>query len=187
MQNCLLNFEWGIVIVQFIAAIVLFLIVNWFGKHAIVSYDYTSITIFTEEESAPAFNIIYRVVAPIIFFILYMALVQSLNFHRLSQNSNMIVVYYWVIRTIFRICTGRIKLTNLYAYFTCAIISVGLTYWIYSVTSEVKSILPFPHTLIDEIWILIILFIYNVFNKFIVIMCLIKRKLSINCFDILRK
>ena len=49
MQNCLLNFEWGIVIVQFIAAIVLFLIVNWFGKHAIVSYDYTSITIFTEE------------------------------------------------------------------------------------------------------------------------------------------
>ena len=60
MQNCLLNFEWGIVIVQFIAAIVLFLIVNWFGKHAIVSYDYTSITIFTEEESAPAVSSPYH-------------------------------------------------------------------------------------------------------------------------------
>ncbi len=163
--NILPYYDWDIAIIQFIAAIVLFLIVNWFGKHSIVSYDYTSITIYTEEESAPAFNIIYRVVAPIIFFILYMALGQSLNFHRLSQNSYMVVVYYWVIRTIFRICTGRIKLTNLYAYFTCAIISVGITYWIYSVTSEVKSILPNPHTLIDEMWILIILFIYSVFNK----------------------
>lgn len=163
--NVLPHYGWDIAIIQFIAAIVLFLIVNWFGKHSIASYDYTFITIFTEEESAPAFNFIYRVVAPIVFFILYMALVPSLNFHRLSQNSYMVVVYYWVIRTIFRICTGRIKLTNLYTYFTCAIISVGLTYWIYSVTSEIKSILPNPHTLIDEMWILIILFFYNAFNK----------------------
>lgn len=164
MNDFISGYDWNIVIIQVVAAIVLFYLVNWFGKHSI-SVGYTQISISAEDESAPAFNFIFRVISPIVFFIFFIVVVQSLNFMEYTKNAYMIVVYYWIIRTVVRCLWGRMALTNKVAYYACAILCISITYWLYTAVSKVENILPDPHSLIDEMWILVIMFIYNVINR----------------------
>lgn len=164
LGNFLSDYNWNIWIIHFLAAIILFYIVNWLGKHTI-SIGYMQISVSTEDESSPAFNVIFRILAPIVFFIVFIALVQSLNFKEYVKNAYMIVVFYWIIRTVIRFLWGRMALTNKISYFACAIICISITYWLYSTVSQVDTILPEPRSLLNEMWILIILFIYNVINR----------------------
>ena len=77
----------------------------------------------------------------------------------------MIVIFYWAFRTVIRGLWGRMALTNKVGYFTCAIICICITYWLYFTVSKVDNILPDPKSLLNEMWILMILFIYNVINR----------------------
>lgn len=55
-----------IIIVHIILSIALFFIVNWLGLHAI-SVGYMQMSVVIKEDTAPAFNFLFKVLAPPIY------------------------------------------------------------------------------------------------------------------------
>ena len=168
MQNLIINFmsnyTLSIAMVHVIAAIVLFYLVNWVGARSI-SVGYMQMSIIAKEETAPAFNFLFKVLSPIVFLVLFIVTVQVLNHKEFVQASYLIVVYYWLFRTLVIILLGRRKLTNWKLHFIYWVASIVLSIWIYSLVEQVDKILPTPRSLLDQMWILIIMFLYNVFNN----------------------
>ncbi|MBO4612619.1 MAG: hypothetical protein J5671_05550 [Bacteroidaceae bacterium] len=154
----------SIAMVHFIAAVVLFYLVNWVGARSI-SVGYMQMSIIAKEETAPAFNFLFKVLSPIVFLILFIVVVQTLNHKEFVQASYLIVVYYWLFRTFVIILLGRRRLTNWKLHFIYWVVSIVLSIWIYSLVEQVDKLLPTPRSLLDQMWILIIMFLYSVFNN----------------------
>ncbi len=168
MQDFLNSFfscyDWDIFIVHVIAAIILFYMVNWIGARS-VSIGYMQMSITINEETAPAFNFIYKVLAPTVFYVLFIVAVQSAGLSYFVRQSYMIILYYWLFRTSVILLMGRKNLTHWKLYFVYWIASLTLSVWIYLLVEKVDKLLPSPRSLLDQMWILIFLFIYNLFNR----------------------
>lgn len=158
------NYAWNIALVQIVSAIALFFIVNWIGEHSI-SIGYIQLSMITREYDSLAFNFLFKVLSPVVFLILYIVLFQSIGHEEYIRCCFMITIYYWVFRSIIIIFIGRISLTNWWAQLFYWTSSLLLSFWIYSLLEKVDRLLPDPRSLIDQLWILIILFLYSVFNK----------------------
>ena len=158
------QYTWYIATIHFFAAIILFYIINWIGSKSI-SVGYIQMSIVAEEESYPAFNFLFKAIAPVIIMILFIALAQATHFESFTVHCYLIVVYYWFIRTSVVILYGRGSLTNWSTQFFYWITSIGLSFYVYKLVDKVDKILPDPDSLRDEMWILIILFLYSTFNK----------------------
>lgn len=163
-SNIFSDYYWYIAFVHFILAIILFFIVNWIGARS-VSIGYMQMKIVVEEESAPAFNFLFKIIAPIVFIILCAVAFEALKLETFNKNIYFTIVFYWLFRTLWIICTSRGSLTNWKEQFFYWITSIGLSIWVYSLFESVEQILPSPRSLIDQLWILIIMFIYSVLNK----------------------
>lgn len=158
------NYSWTICLIHWVTAIIMFFIVNWMGTKS-VSIGYLQMSIVVEEESFPAFNFLFKAIAPIIIMILFVALAQTVHFESFTVNCYLIVVYYWIIRVCVVILYGRGSLTNWITQLFYWISSIGLSIYVYKLIDKVNKILPNPESLRDEMWILIILFLYSTFNK----------------------
>ena len=134
------NYSLNIAIVHIISAIVLFFIVNWIGAHSI-SIGYIQLSIMAKEDTAPAFNFIFRILSPIVYYVLFIVVVQSLEHPEFVRFSYLIILYYWIFRTIVIILFGRL------------------------LVEKVDKLLPDPRSLLDQMWILIIIFLYSVLNN----------------------
>lgn len=158
------EYYWFVGLSQLAASVLLFFIINWFGART-VSIGYMQVGTLIKEETAPAFNFIFRVVAPIVYFIIVCAIAQQLGFYSFLNNSYLIVVYYWLFRLFWIFSAHRWALTSWgqqILYLSC---SIALAIWVYSLMEKAEKILPNPQNLIDNLWLLIILFIYSVLNK----------------------
>lgn len=151
-------------IVHLALAIALFFIVNWIGRNSI-SVGYIQMSIALQEDTAPAFNYLFKVLAPVVYLILCAVLFQSVHLDILVDKCYFIVIYYWAFRFLWNLTTNRWKLTNWLQLILYWASSIGLSFWIYSNIKDVKNILPTGDDLIGEMWILIIAFLYSVFNK----------------------
>ncbi len=164
LNHIIIDYSFGTAITHIIAAILLFFIINRIGSHSI-SAGYMQLSIIAKEENALAFNFLYKTISPIVFLVLFIATVQSIGCPELTQNSYLIVIYYWIIRTIIIIVWERRILTNWTRHIVYMIISISISIWVYSLSEEMEKILPDPRELLDQLWILIIIFIYSVINK----------------------
>lgn len=158
------NYSLNIAIVHIISAIVLFFIVNWIGAHSI-SIGYIQLSIMAKEDTAPAFNFIFRILSPIVYYVLFIVVVQSLEHPEFVRFSYLIILYYWIFRTIVIILFGRNKLTNWGLHIVYWIISISISIWIYLLVEKVDKLLPDPRSLLDQMWILIIIFLFSVLNN----------------------
>ena len=153
-----------IIIVHIILAIILFFIVNWIGLHAI-SVGYMQISVAINEDTAPAFNFIFKVLAVPIYIVLCAVLFQALSLDRMNTNIFYITIYYWAFRLVWVLSTGRGRLINWIEQIIYWSVSIFLSLWVYSLIEQVEKILPDPRSLLDQFWILIIVFLYTIFNK----------------------
>lgn len=151
-------------LVQITAAIVLFFIVNWIGKNSI-SVGYIQLSTSIAEDSYPAFNFLFKVIAPPVYLVIYATICQTVNLEYLNNHCYLLVIYYWLFRALFVIVTGKGRLTNWVTYIIYTICSVGISYWIYTIINDVDRILPEPKDLLNQLWLLIIIFLYEIFNK----------------------
>lgn len=158
------NYSWTMFLIHLVTAIIMFFIVNWMGAKS-VSIGYLQMSIVVEEESFPAFNFLFKAIAPVILMILFVAIAQAVDFESFTSHCYLIVVYYWLIRICVVILFGRRTLTNWATQLFYWIISIGLSIYVYKLIDKVDKILPDPTSLRDEMWILIILFIYSTINK----------------------
>lgn len=155
---------WYVFITHIILAILLFFMVNWLGSRS-APLGYLQLSIGLQDDTAPAFNYLFKVLAPVVFIILLAALFQVLNIPVFNKNIYLVVVYYWAFRLLYVILMGHASLLDWKVQVLYWVSSIGLSIWVYSLIDKLDTILPSPKSLIEELWLLIILFIYSIVNK----------------------
>jgi len=155
-----------IITIHVFLAIVLFFGVNMLGQHSPSNLGYFQLTTFLETEEAPAFNFVIRVLTPTVFIILVSATFYSLKLDRFTINIYLVSVYYVSFRTIFNILINRTNLINWPKYILYSLAIIGLSYFVYIKFIVTKSnILPDFNNMANELWIIIIIFLYNFINN----------------------
>ena len=92
----------NIILVQLFLGILLFFLINWVGKHSF-SVGYVEITLFTNNEEAPAFNFLIRVLSPLIYILITAALLYAVNLDEYVNNFYLVNIYYIVFRLVFNL------------------------------------------------------------------------------------
>lgn len=154
-----------IILLQWALAITLFFIVNWIGSHS-YSIGYMEISLFVRVEEAPALNFLVRVVSPIVYLIVISAILYYLNLDRFVYNIYLVNIYYLVFRLSFNIVTQRARLLNWsrqFLYWTAIIIISYFTYE--KLIKEKTYILPDFTSIANELWIIILVFLFQTANQ----------------------
>jgi hypothetical protein len=145
-------------------AIAFFYILNWIGRHT-VSLGYLQLTAFVRQDEAPAFNFILRTVSPTIYIIILSALLYSANEENLISGIWRVVLYYFVFRALYNIAFSRAALINWKTFVLQALIAISLSFFVYTqLILTRKYIVPDVTTLANQLWLIIILFLYAVLN-----------------------
>ncbi len=155
---------WYVVILHILLAILLFFVVNWLGAHS-SPMGYMQLSLGMQDDTSPAFNYLFKVLAPVVFVVLIAALFQLLDLQELNKNIFLIVVFYWIFRLLYVIIRGHGSLLDWKVQLFYWISSIGLAIWSYTLIDRLDTILPSPQSLIEQLWLLIILFIYSIINK----------------------
>lgn len=155
-----------ITLFQIITAIVLFFLINIIGKFAPVDLRYFQISSFLETDEAPAFNFSFRILTPIVFIILLSALLYSVDMDNYVKDIYFISIYYVLFRAIFNIAISRSLLINWKKQFFYAVCIVGLSYFLYQkIIITKQNLLPDFSNIANELWIIILVFLYNLVNN----------------------
>jgi hypothetical protein len=154
-----------IFLIQLALGILLFIIINWIGKHS-YSMGYMEISIFVKTEEAPALNFLIRVLTPIVYLIIISAILYYLRLDRFVVNIFLVNIYYIIFRLLFNLFTNRGRLLNWYRQFIYWTAIIIISYFTYEKIIKVKAnILPDFTTFANELWIIILIFIFQVTNN----------------------
>ena len=160
------QYSFWIAVIQFIVAGIIFFVTNWLGGQTPVDRGYATLSLIAEDDTMPAFNFLFKTLTPLVQYVLLIALFQLCEpLSMLLANCYMIIVYYWLYRAGYYILRGASYLVNWVEFFLYVIVSVGAALWIYVFVDSLGSILPSKATLRDQMWILIVIFIYQVLNR----------------------
>lgn len=154
-----------IIIIHLLLGIGLFFIINWIGKHS-YSIGYIEISIFVKTEEAPALNFLIRVLTPIVYLIIISAILYYMGLDKFVVNIFVVNIYYILFRLFFNIITNRGRLLNWYRqslYWAAIIIISFFTYE--NIIKEKTNILPDFTTVSNELWIIILIFLFQVTNN----------------------
>lgn len=153
------------IIIHILLGIGLFFLINWIGKHS-YTIGYMSLSLFVRREEAPALNLFIRVLSPVVYIIILSSILYSFNLDKYVLDIYKISIYYIGIRLLVNIFYNRFSLLNWTTqifHWTMIILS---SYFVYDKIIKVKkNILPDFSTLSNELWIIIIIFIYQIVNK----------------------
>ena len=148
----------NVVLIHIVLAVILFYLVNWIGNHTRpLDLGYTNISITIHDDTAPLFNYFFKVLAPVVYLIVLISIFQLTGLDAINQNIYLVVVYYWIYRFLYVAFRGRLQLLNWWLQIIYWISSIGLAVWVYSLVDKLDSILPNPVSLLEELWILIII------------------------------
>lgn len=164
LSDFLIDNDWIISVSHLILAVLLFFLVNWIGKNSI-SVGYRQLSVVLQEDTAPAFNFLFKVLAPTVYLILCIAFFQLIHLDAFVDKCYLIVVYYWAIRLAWNLFSNRWRLLDWCQQIIYWIASIGISFWIYKNIEDIGSILPKGESLLEEMWLLIIVFLYSVINK----------------------
>lgn len=155
-----------LVLFQIFTAIILFFLINIIGRFAPVDSKYYQITSFLETDEAPAFNFSFRILTPVVFIILLSTILYHLNLDGYVKDIYWISIYYVSFRGIFNIIVDRADLVNWKKQILYAMCTVGATYLIYEkLISKKENLLPNFSDIANELWIIILIFLYNMINN----------------------
>ena len=107
----------------------LFFISNWFGKRSI-KFGYYQLS-FDSSEEQPIFNILYRSFTPVAFILVLSVFLDKINLFYLTKNIYITTIFYFLIRFIFILIIGRLKITNWIKHILIAFISIFVSYIVY--------------------------------------------------------
>lgn len=151
------------VLFHLLLAIIFFIIINFFGKNSLRS-GYYSLSFGTKDPS-PFFNILYKSFSPVFltFILSYLFYVSDLK--SLNNNIYMVVPYYFILRTLFNIFSGKAKLMNWSREIVIVLFSLFIMYVVYiKLIAEGIYLLPDKQEVATAMWLGIIAFIYKAIN-----------------------
>lgn len=151
--------------IQFTLGVILFFLINWIGKQS-YSIGYMAISLFVKAEEAPALNFLIRVLTPIVYLIIISSILYSLNLDKFVNNIYLVNIYYIIFRLFINLITSRGKLLDWYRQTLYWSVIIIISYFVYEKIISVKeNILPDFTTIANELWIIIIIFIFQLTNN----------------------
>ncbi len=151
--------------VHSLLAVGLFLLINWLGKHS-KSFGYKQLTILFEVDEAPAFNLLFRVLTPVVFIVIAAAAFYLAHLDFLAKRIFLVVAYYFAFRIGWNAVMGKARLLNWKNMTGQIFVSCALAYLAQVRLIDNKSYLfPDPATLGNELWLVIFGFVYAVINN----------------------
>lgn len=124
------------------------------------------ITLFVRTEEAPALNFLIRVLTPIVYLIIVSTILYNLNLDKYVVNIYLVNIYYIAFRLFFNLFTSRGLLLNWYRQILYWGAIIVISYFTYDKIIKVKNnILPDFTTMANELWIIILIFLFQVINN----------------------
>ncbi len=152
--------------IYFLLSLLLFYTQNWIGSKT-YSIGYVHFSLLDDKEEAVSINYVLKVFGPVIYLIIIAAIIQNIGHSYLLDNIIYIIYFYVGLRVFYIIAYERAAIVNwlkvIVYYFSTIIIS---TYIHNNFINKVDVLLPDFSEIKNEIWLLIILFIYQVGNGF---------------------
>lgn len=156
---------WEAVVVQMLLAALLFVVSNWLGSYSVAS-DYQLLSLLDKVDEAPAFNVVFRILTPVVFYVLTAALLHAIGLHAWTHNYYMLLVYYFGGRLLYNVVIGHGRLLSWPRHLAIATTSCAIAYALYrGLVANPEALLPQTAELANELWILIILYLYTVLNR----------------------
>lgn len=154
-----------VAVLHIMLGILLFFTINWIGKHS-YSIGYMEISIFVKQEEAPALNFLIRVLTPIVYLIVVSTILYSFCLDKFVENIYLVNIYYISFRLFFNLITNRGLLLNWGKQFLYWGAIAIVSYFVYiKVIINKVNILPDFTTIANELWIIILIFIFQLFNN----------------------
>jgi hypothetical protein len=149
-----------ITLIYILLASLEFFFINWMGRLSISS-GYYQITFIQRVEDAPLFNVVFRILAPTVFLVLIATLFYAIGFEGDLGQFWIVTVYYFALRWSYNLMMGRNALLNWPKQIITATLGIGLSYLAAKyILVYREALLPSGRGLTDQLWIVIIGFIY---------------------------
>jgi hypothetical protein len=150
---------------HFALALILFLLVNWIGRHAI-DFGYVSTSLFEEPNESVALNFFIRALSPAIFIILFSSAVVAVDKPELRLGIFNVVPYYYILRACVIIFFNRHRLISWPRYIGHSIFGLAFAALAYNyLILPNRSLIPDLETAGNELWLALLAFLYAVANK----------------------
>ena len=112
------------------------------------------------------FGGVIKTFSPIVYIIVVSSIFYSFKLDFLVNKIWLVVAYYYLYRFLYNILLERFALLNKKLFLVQAIISILLSYFIYIKLIIYKNYLfPDVKTIGNELWIIIVLYLYKVLNN----------------------
>jgi hypothetical protein len=148
-----------------VLAIILFLIVNWIGRHAI-DFGYVSTSLFEEPNESVALNFFIRALSPAVFIILVSSAAVAVGRPELRLGIINVVPYYYVLRAVIILLLNRHRLISWPSYIGHSILGIVFAALAYNyLILPNRSLIPDLETAGNELWLALLAFLYAVANK----------------------
>lgn len=147
-------------------SIILFFIQNWIGSRA-YSKGYIRFSLLDDKDEALSSNYVIKVFGPIVFLIITVALFQYFKLNQFVSGIINVVYYYLAIRVLLIFLYERVMIVNwvrIFCYYASIIIISKII--VESFINSVSTLLPEFSQIKNEIWLLIIIFVYQLGNGF---------------------
>lgn len=145
--------------------IILFFIVNFIGKYS-KDFGYSEIKFDIHSDELVGFNFILRILTPVVFTIIASSIIFYLKFDFLVEKIYLLVAYSFLFRALWNIVHNRTQLINWYTQIAYASLAIVATYLAYKYLILPKTpLFPNLETVANELWIIIFLFLYKIFNE----------------------
>lgn len=131
------------------------------------SQEYQPITNLFSSDNSTGFNVIYRILFTPVVIVSVSVLAYMLNFEILTKSIWIVAVFVFVVQLLLIAAIGRWRLVDKKKFFILHIISILLTYYLYSaaISKGLQYLLPDLQSIRTELWIIIVLFVYGIFRK----------------------
>jgi hypothetical protein len=154
-----------IVLVHVALAAGLLLLLSWIGRHSLSS-GYMTLSAFVRVDEAPAFNLAFRVVGPMVYVTLAASSLYLLKLDRYVAEIWLVAAYYCVARVAYVFLFDRVRLVNWQREVFTWGAMIGGSWLLYgTIISNRESLLPETKDLKNQFWILLILFLFTALNN----------------------
>lgn len=154
-----------IIVVHVLLAIVLFFLMNWIGRHSVVTARYYQISYFSRYDDAPAFNSVFRILAPVVYLVVVGAGLYKLGLAKYVALLYLVVLYQQLIRWGYLLIMGRRLLSRWGIQFLFAAITLAIAVGAYNeIIAHPTRLLPNFDNLTNELWLVVIAFLYQLAN-----------------------
>lgn len=150
---------------QLALAIGLFFAINWIGEHS-RSFGYLQLTLAPKPDPAPAYNFLLKTLTPSVYIVLASTAIYALHLSGLLPHIWLVALYYFVFRLAFNVILSRAALMNWVTTLAQLILGTGAAYLAYThLILPRRPLFPDLVSIGNQLWVIIALFLYAVFNN----------------------